>query len=178
MIEYGKFLTQVIDGYRAAYDIVMHKDKNEGLVAEAHMHVKESQCLIFKELEMWTADADEYVYIYRVPHLTDEICKKYMDEAYNDGLPKIDLDHVSFKKQHMCTHLVALFVCDEIDTDALNRIKKCKVYKNFMFSLKGWMEMHAAVINLTTGEVNSNRYGKETAKYLRLHAEYYGSAGK
>ena len=177
MLEYEKFLTMMLDGYRTGFDVVEHERKTEGLVAEAHMHVIESQCLIFKELQMWTADADEYVYIYRVPHLTDEICKKYMEESYKDGMPKIDLDHVSFKKQHMCTHLVALFLCDEVDDDALQRIKKCKIYKNFMFSLKGWMEMHAAVINLSTEDVNSNRYGKETAKYMRLLAEYYHSAG-
>jgi len=175
MIEYERFLPQMLDGYRAGFDVVEHEEQREGLVAEAHMHVIQSQCLVFKELQMWTADADEYVYIYRVPHLTGELCKKYIDEAYSDGMPKIDLDHVSFKKQHMCTHLVALFLCDEIDPEAAARIRKCKVYKNFLFSIKGWMEMHTAAVNLSDGTVIFNRYGKETAKYLRSHVEYYNS---
>lgn len=173
MVDYSKFYEQILMGYRNNYDIERLDDVEEGLVAKAHMHVSESQCVIFKEFEMWTADADEYVYIYRIPHLTAEAAKKAIEEAHADGMPMIDLDHVNIKHQHMCTHLVALFLCDTADKDAIKVVKKCRIYKSFQFSLKGWMEMHTDLITLTDEKIYTNRYGTQTAKFLKMHVNHY-----
>lgn len=174
-MNYDIFLDQILDGYSASYDIERIEDSTEGLVAKLHMHIEEGQHLILKEIKMWSADADEYVYIFRVPHLTDEVCEKLIQEAYDMGMPLIDLDHISFNNQHMCTHLVALFIVDEADAAAVERVKKCKIYKNFLFSIKGWMEMHTAMVNLTDGSVAANRYGKSTGDYLKMHIDHYRS---
>lgn len=173
MIDYSVFLDQILDGYKSGFDIERIDNPDGYLVAKAHMHVIESQCMIFEELKMWTADADEYVYIYHIPHLTDSVCEQVINEVYADGMPLIDLDHVSLRKQHMCTNLVALFICDTADDTAVKRIKKCRIYKSFQFSLKGWMEMHTALITLPDQQVYSNRYGKDTAKFLKMHLEHY-----
>lgn len=172
MVEYKPFLEQILEGYKSSYDIE-RLDCEEGLVAKAAMHVTESQCLIFKELEMWTANADEYVYIYRIPHLTKEAALKVIDDVYKDGMPLIDLEHISLKHQHMCTHLVALFLCDSADEDAIKAVKKCKIYKSFQFSLKGWMEMHTDLITFTDEKIVTNRYGTQTAKFLKMHVQHY-----
>ena len=173
MIDAKRFLDQILEGYKSSYDITRIEDAEEGLVAKAAMHVSESQCVIFKEFEMWTANADEYVYIYRFPHLTGELADKCIKEAYDDGFPLIDLDHVTIRHQHMCTHLVALFLCDTADAEAVKKIKKCRIYKSFQFSLKGWMEMHTDLITFTDEKVVTNRYGTSTAKFLKMHVEHY-----
>lgn len=173
MINYEEFLEQILGGYTNNFDIERVSDVENNLVAKAHMHVTESQCMIFKEMEMWQASADEYVYIFRIPHLTEELCEKAIQYAHSSGMPLIDLDHVSFKNQHMCTHLVALFICDTADEAAIKKVKKCRIYKSFHFSLKGWMEMHTDLITLEDSKVYNNRYGTETAKFLKMHVEYY-----
>lgn len=173
MINYDSFADQLIGGYSSNYDIERFEDRDDNLVATAHMHVVESQCVIFKELRMWDANADEYVYFFRIPHLTKETAKAAIDKAYADGFPKIDLDHVSFKHQHMCTHLVTLILADTADPEAVKVIKKCKIYKSFQFSLKGWMDMHTALITLNDGNVVSNGYGRETAKFLKKHIDHF-----
>jgi len=173
MISYNYFLDQLLEGYKGNYDVERFEGREDGLVATAHMHVLESQCIIFEELKMWDANADEYVYIFRIPHLTEEAVKTSIKYAYDDGFPKIDLDHVSFKHQHMCTHLVALFISDEADEAAIKAIKKCRIYKSFQFSLKGWMEMHTDLLTLCDEKVYANRYGKETAKYLKMHVDHF-----
>jgi len=175
MIDFEAFLEQLLNGYRSSYDIEIIEGAAEGLVARAHMHVEECQCMIFEEFKMWTADADEYVYIYRIPHLTNEIAGKCIEEAYEDGFPKIKLDHISIRNQHMRTNLVTLFIADEIDPDAVKTVKKCKIYKNFAFSFKGWMEMHTASVNLTDGSVYNNNYGRSTGEFLKLHIDHYRS---
>ncbi len=175
MIDYNAFLEQLLNGYKSSYDIERIEGATEGLVAKAHMHVEECQCIIFEEFKMWTADADEYVYVYRIPHLTEEIADKCIQEVYDDGFPMIKLDHVSIRNQHMRTHLVALFIVDEADEAAIKKVKKCKIYKNFAFSFKGWMEMHTATVNLTDGSVSNNNYGRSTGEFLKLHIDHYRS---
>jgi hypothetical protein len=110
-----------------------------------------------------------------VSHLTDQAAEEAIQRAYDDGFPRIKLDHVSFRHQHMCTRLVALFLYDDAEEEALKRIRKCKIYHSFQFSLKGWMEMHTAGVNLTDDSVVSNRYGRETAKFLKMHVNHYHS---
>jgi len=175
MIDYEAFKSQLINGYRSNYDIEEIENSENGLVARLHMHVLESQCVVFEELRMWDANADEYVYVYRIPHLTDELCEAAIKYAHADGLSHIDLDKISFKHQHMCTHVVALFLCDTADEKAIKRIKKCRIYKSFQFSLKGWMDMHTDLITLTDSNVYSNRYGRETAKFLKMHVKHYNA---
>lgn len=173
MLDYNNLFDQLLDGYQANYDIERIENGEDGLVAKAHMHVSESQCAIFKEFEMWTADADEYVYIYRIPHLTDALAEKIINFVHADGMPLIKLDHVTIRNQHMCTHLVALFLCDTADEDAIKRVKKCRIYKSFQFSLKGWMEMHTDLLTLSDEKIYANRYGKDTAKFLKMHVDHY-----
>lgn len=172
MIVFESFLEQLLNGYKSNFDIE-RLEAAEGLVAKAHMHVTESQCMIFENLRMWDADADEYVYIFRIPHLTKELAETAIKQAYDDGFPKIDLDHVTFRHQHMCTHLVALFLCDTADEEAVKVVRKCRIYKSFQFSLKGWMEMHTDLITFRDEKVYSNRYGTDTAKFLKMHIDHY-----
>jgi len=169
MIEYRPFLEALLKGYENSYDVeeVTDSDENSPLVAKAHFHVTESQCLVFKEFSMWTAEADEYVFIYYVKKLTDEIANELIKKTYDVGFPLIHLEDKNFKHQHMCTRFVALFITEEADAEAVKCIKKCKIYKNFNFSLKGWMEMHTAMVNLTDGSVAGNRYSKDTVKFLK-----------
>ena len=172
MIEYEPFLNQILDGYRTNYNVALCKPGDE-LVASAELHMTQGQHVIFKEFTMWQADDDEYVYIFHIPHLTSGSVEAAIKRAYDDGFPRIKLDHVSFRHQHMCTRLVALFLYDDADEEALKAIRKCKIYHSFQFSLKGWMEMHTAGVSLTDGSVVSNRYGRETAKFLKMHVEHY-----
>ena len=174
MIEYEPFLNQILDGYRSSYNVAAGKPGDE-LVATADLHMTQGQHIIFKEFTMWSADDDEYVYIYRIPHLTDEAVEAAISRTYDDGFPRIRLDHVTFRHQHMCTRLSALFLYEDAEEAALDRIKKCRIYKSFQFSLKGWMEMHTAGVSLTDGSVVSNRYGRETAKFLKMHVDHYHS---
>jgi len=173
MIDYAKFKDQLLNGYRSNYNIEEIEDADNYLVAKLHMHVTESQCVVFEEFKMWDANADEYVYMFRIPHLTDELCEAAIKYAHEDGMTYIDLDHISIRHQHMCTHLVALFLCDTADEKAIKRIKKCRIYKSFQFSLKGWMDMHTDLITLNDSKVYSNGYGRETAKFLKMHVKHY-----
>ena len=162
------FLSKLLDAYASSYDIAPAQHPQLPLAATAHCHVTETQYALFKSAVMNHSNNDEYVYFFTPPHLTDELCRQCIDYAYEDGMAKIDpTDH------HMCTRLVALFLCDSMDDAAAERLKKCRIYKSFQFSLQGWMEFHTAAVDFGKESVVSNQYGRDTAKFLKsvLHPE-------
>lgn len=158
------FLTQALKGYEGSYDIERCEGQGDlPLAARAAFHVSESGFVLIRKAEMWSANSDEYVFFFTASQLTDAIAEKGIQFAYEDGLSRIDLKN---NRNHMCTRVVVVFICDEAEDSAVSRIKACRLYKSFQFSLKGWMEVHTAVVDLGKNSAESNRYGRETANYL------------
>lgn len=161
------FLEKTLEGYRNSYDIEKASEEDSEIVARAHFHVTEGQHFLLKEVEMWSADSDEYVYFFHIGDFNDQKAQEVIETVQKEGEPHIQLNHLSFRKQHMCTRLVAVVIADNASDEACKRFKKSRIYKSFQFSLKGWMEVHTVVVDLGKGSVISNRYGKETANYLK-----------
>ena len=51
------------------------------------------------------------------------------------------------KPDHIYSYITAIFVCDSCDEEAERTLKKCKIFKNFKFSIHGWI-YHTTCINL------------------------------
>ena len=83
-----------------------------------------------------------------------------------DGMPRIR-PH----SQHMCTYLSAVVLCDQADPDALAQLQKLKKHRDFKLSLHGWMEFRIAAVDLSTGEITTNRAGKPFGKDLKRMVE-------
>ncbi len=169
MIDREVLLESMLKGYENSYDVERIAEVKEDmpLVARAHFHVTESQCVVFKEFSMWTAESDEYVFIYHVDRLTKEIAEKIIKHTYDVGYPLINLEHMNMKRQHMCTRLVTIVMADQVDDEGVGVIRRCRIYKNFNFSLKGWMEMHTVSVDLSNGAVKGNRYSRETVRFIK-----------
>lgn len=156
------FLDKLLNAYSRSYDIATPEQTELPLTATAHCHETVTQYALFKSAVMNYSNNDEYVYFFTLPHLTDELCQACIDYAHADGMSKIDPAN-----HHMCTRLVALFLCDSMEEAARERLKKCRIYKSFQFSLQGWMEFHTAAVDLGKESVVSNGYGRDTAKFLK-----------
>mgnify|MGYP000031323742 CR=1 FL=1 len=66
----------------------------------------------------------------------------------------------------MYTYLTALVLCDEADEQALRALTKKKHRREFKLSLHGWMEFRIAAVDLSTGDIATNRSGKDLGKSL------------
>ena len=97
-----------------------------------------------------------------VPHLTLDLFESLKNEIHEDGMGRI---HVG--PGHMASYITAVFVCDICDEDARKALKKCRIYKSFHFSLHGWMNFHAALVEVADGKVTSNASGHHVAKILK-----------
>lgn len=172
-----EMLDKLMRSYASSYDLVrLDAPDADGLVATGHFHVTEESYMISQKAKMWSVNSDEYVWFFSVPRLTDAMCEKCIRRAYDEGMAKIDPNG----KNQMVTRLVAIFLHDGAEEEAEKRVRKCRLYKSFQFSLKGWMEFHAVAVDLGKESVVNNGYGRETAKFLKnlLHPKQRGKGNR
>ena len=160
-------LTRLLSAYTAYYD-VKRVAGQEPFVATAFFHVHGVKYVLVQKAQLWAADNNEFVFFFSCPHLTVELYEQCLKQAYEMGSPLIQPD-----ENHMSSYIVALFLCDSCDPEAQKRLKKCRMRKSFQFSLKGWMEVHTAMIDLGMDAVTANSDGRKTAEFLKtvLHPE-------
>lgn len=155
-------LERMLTAYGPYYDIQRKQETDAPLVATAVFHEHGVGYVLIRKAEMWSADRHEYVYIYSVPHLTGKVCQRCLEQARKLGMEQIDP-----QPGHMSSYIVAVFFCDSAEDDAVEMIKKCRVRKSFQFSLRGWMEVHTALVELGKDSVTANPAGRNTAKFLK-----------
>ena len=129
------------------------------LVARCDYFEKSESFMVSKKANLWSANAEEFLYLFYVPNLTSEnydSCMAYVNDSWK-GLAHIGPDH-------MYTYVTPVFVCDSFEKDALKKLKKCRIYKSYKFSIHGWMEYHTALV--CGNEIFSNGRGRCVKKML------------
>jgi len=155
-------LQKVLYSYSKWYDISLQPAEDAPFAAQGEFHEQARGYMLVKSAQTWSADRNEYVYFFSVPHLTKEDAERFVQKARELGEPRVVPD-----KNHMSSYIVMVALCDEADEDAIAAIKAVRFRKSFQFSLRGWMELHAAVIEVGKTEVTANSAGHNTAKFLK-----------
>lgn len=132
------------------------------LIARCDFFEHSQKYVISQKAELWSADREEFLYLFSVPELTMDLFERCRDYVYDDGMERL-----SAGPGHMYTYLTAVFLCDTCDADVVRAIKKTRIYKSFHFSLHGWMDYHNAVAVFDKSVVDSNFSGKSSAKFMK-----------
>ena len=117
---------------------------------------------IYKKMLSLFHFGDYYYYIFNVPNLTADIYKECTEYAHIRGMGKIIPG-----PEHMCSYITTVFICDSADASAISRLRRCRIHKDFRFSLYGWMDMHTAAVIVNDGKVVTNFSGRDNAKNLK-----------
>lgn len=163
----------LLRAFSSHYDIAP-VDDGSPLRAVCAFHSRDSQYVLSKKAELWAAEHHEYLYLYSLPRLDEGAAEEVFRQTLALGMPQVK-PHA----QHMYTYLTALVLCDQADGQALGALKKQKHRREFKLSLHGWMEFRIAAVDLSTGEITTNRAGKPFGKDLtrlveRIIANYKG----
>lgn len=146
--------------YAAYYDI---EDIEDGtpLKALCAYHMRDSQYVLVKKAELWAAENHEYLYLCAVDHLDEGAVDQIFQRVLEDGEPRVH-PHI----QHMYTYLTAVTLYDSAEPQALAKLRKLKKRREYKLSLHGWMEFRIAAVDLSTGDIATNRSGKDLGKSL------------
>ena len=156
-------IERLLKNYEPYYDIHMMINGDQSpITARCDFFEHSGQYVISKKAELWSAENEEFLYLLNIPHLTLPLFEQWRDYIHEDGMKRI---HVG--PGHMASYITAVFVCDTCDEDALKALKKCRIYKSFHFSLHGWMDFHAAVLEVNHNKITTNRNGKCVEKVMK-----------
>ncbi len=155
-------INTLLESYRAYFNITLYDKEQKPLTALCEFFEHSEKYVMSRKAELWSADCEEFIYLFDVDILTLETyekCKKY---AYEDGMKRANIG-----PGHMYSYITPIFVCDTCDVDARKALQKCRIYKSFRFSLHGWMDFHNAVFEVQTNRIYTNRSGKCVEKILK-----------
>ncbi|NBI65757.1 hypothetical protein D1646_02820 [Pseudoflavonifractor sp. 60] len=156
-----KVLEGLKRAYAAYYDIE-ELDDGTALKALCAYHNRDSQYVLVKKAELWAAEEHEYLYLWDAGQLDAGLTDAIFQRTLADGLPRVR-PHA----QHMYTYLTAVVLYDSAQPDALAQLKRLKKRREFKLSLHGWMEFRIAAVDLSNGEITTNRAGKALGKDLK-----------
>ena len=149
--------------FKNYYDVSkLSVSSEEYPILRCDLHVSNQKYFLTKKSVLWEANCHEYVYVFSVSHLTEDLYRKLETYVITEGSKLIEP-----KKTHMYTYLTLFVVCDTIDKDAEKALKKCKIRKDYKMALYGWMELHTALLVCESERFATNRGGHEYKKLLR-----------
>lgn len=131
---------KLLNSFKSYYNIVPFENEPY-LVARCDYFEKSEKFMVSKKANLWTANAEEFIYLFYTPDLTESIyeeCMKLVAEAW----PK----EAHIGPDHMYTYVTPIFVCDSYEPAAAKKLKRCHIYKSFKLSFHGWMEYHTALV--------------------------------
>ena len=150
----------------AAYFDVEEIDDGTALKALCAYHLRDSQYVLVKKAELWSAECHEYIYLWDAGHLDTNLVDEVFCRTLKDGEPRVK-PHA----QHMYTYLTAVVLYDSAQPEALAQLEKLKKRRNYKLSLHGWLEFRIAAVELPTANITTNRAGMRPAKDLKRMVE-------
>lgn len=163
MLTRNEIVDTLLDSYEAYYNIYKSEDENARLVARCEYYEKSQSFAVSKKATLWEANCEEFIYLFSVDTLDMETFKRCRDFAYEDGMERA---HIG--PGHMYTYITPIFVCESASKEAMQALRKCRIYKNFKFSLHGWMDFHVAACILDEDKfIITNPAGKCVGKTLK-----------
>ncbi len=154
------------DAYTVYFDDVSSSCSAPFLVASYAFHSHNEGYMLSKKAKLWSAETHEYVYVFSVPELREDVYEDCRRQAYDFGMKNIR-PHID----HMKSYITALFICDSMTDGAAQALSKTRMHKNFLFSLYGWMELRTAAVDLFSGNIAVNRAGSELKGFIRGNLE-------
>lgn len=144
----NQVINKLLASFKSYYNINSF-DEEPYLVARCDYFEKSERFMVSKKANLWTANAEEFIYLFYVTELTEQIyddCMKLVADAW----PK----EAHIGPEHMYTYVTPIFVCDSYDAKAVKKLKRCRIYKSFKFSFHGWMEYHTALVCYKADDVS------------------------
>ncbi|MBQ0000767.1 MAG: hypothetical protein KBT01_04420 [Clostridiales bacterium] len=156
----AEIVETLLKSYKRYYNITLSEE--EPLVARCEYFEHSEKYVLHRKAELWSADNEEFLYLFQVPHLTAEIFEKCRTFAYEDGMPRLNIG-----PGHMASAITVVVVCDTCDAEAETAVKKTRIHKSFHFSLHGWMNVLTTCVAAENGRMAANYAGRSVMKVMK-----------
>jgi len=152
---------RLLDSYRRYYNITIYDDEKLPLHALCEYYEQAEKYLISRKANLWTANSEEFIFLYEVPVLTPELFRTCLEQSRTEGMKLANIG-----SGHMYTYVTPVFICGSCEPEALQALKKCSIHKTFLFSFHGWLDVRLAACQAADRAIITNKAGKCMKKNL------------
>jgi hypothetical protein len=138
----------------------------EGLKFEffARSFVRNEKYILSKKLTIYGFENNEYCLVKYYPQIDANILSGYIDNL-KCAVDRFVVPH----EEHMSSVITGVLVVDHTpDRQLVDTIRKFKFHKGFAFGFKGWVDIRLILVDLSSGEITTNKKGKEVEKFYRI----------
>lgn len=157
-----EIINKLLNGYQRHYNIHKTDTSQKPLIARCDYFEHSERYVLSRKAELWSADCEEFLYLFDVPHLTLEKYEQCMRMASEDGMGRMNIG-----PGHMYSYITAIIISDSADENAVRTLKKSRIHKSFHFSLHGWMDYRAVAVMIQSNHIQFNSAGRCVAKTLK-----------
>jgi hypothetical protein len=132
------------------------------LLAMAQFHSRGERYVLTHRAKLWAVESHEYALFFGE--------ENFSQERFEAVVSLIETGESSLVKphsEHMYTFLTGVVLTRGLDREVAKLVKRYKWRKSYKFSIHGWCHIRLAVIDLDSGEIVTNRDGKDLKKMLR-----------
>lgn len=160
-MEREKFIEVLKDSYSAYYNVSPAQESEAPLCFRADYFSRDERYWLSKDIKIWGNETNEFAYIFSAESFDAATIDSAVKMALDESLPR-----VKPHKEHQYSNVKLVFVADSVDKETAGHVRKLSFSKSYKFSLHGYTELKAGIVDLSTRSVSTNRAGHELTKYF------------
>lgn len=169
MLSKKAYLQELLHRYQANFDITENYELGEKTYdAYAWFYSFSEKYVLKKEAQLWAIKAFEHVLFKDTIEISKETLTDLRNEIETCIEPNLVRKNNRYpEKDHMCSYITLVLMTDN-DPDELTKkaIKKFSFDKGYLFNFRGHCEVRLCVVSMNTGNVFTNKMGKELKRLL------------
>lgn len=131
---------------------------------QAKSFIRNEKYLGSKKLTLYAYENNEHCLVKHYQNMDSGGLRCFLD-----NLKAYTIENVKPHDEHMLSIVNGVILMEEFDNAEIQReIENYKFYKSFSFGLQGWVYQRVLLVNLGSGEVITNRRGREVAKFYKI----------
>ena len=159
------FLEKLLREYSKSFDIERDYEIG-GVKAEAYGYFStvSEKYVISPKANLWTINGFEHILFLRRSRVTVEDIESARALMIEHMAPELVCKGRKYpEKDHMYSYVTVAFICDESPDDAvIKAVKTFKYEKNYLMTIRGHVEGHLVLMDLSSGKA----YSCKAAKHL------------
>lgn len=155
-------LERLLRSYTRYYNVLRGRDVEPPFAAEAVFHSHDEQFVLVKSARISESDSHEYVFFATVDKLDAETAVALEQTAWDRGMARVQ-PHMN----HRNSDVTLIMLAEHITPEAKLAVKKSKRSKSYKHSLHGWSSYRAIALETSSGDLVSNRLGRDLKKLFR-----------
>lgn len=163
-----EILDKLLEQYAKSFDI--ERDYEIGQVkAQAYGYFSKTseKYVITPKANLWSIQGFEHILFFE---------RKGVSVSDVEAVRKLMAEHMAPmlvckgkkypEKDHMYSYLTAAFLCETTpDQDTIRAVESFKYEKDYLFNIRGHVEGHIILLDLSTGKAYSNKAAKHLKKF-------------